>query len=80
MATSGDRPMIDGTVVIRISVNGEAVETHATTLAALVDERGLAGQRVATAVNGDFVPASRRVDAILKPGDRIEIVSPRQGG
>ncbi len=61
-------------------VNGSDVETAAATLDELVAERGLAGMRVATARNGDFVPQRARAETELQPGDRIEIVSPRHGG
>jgi sulfur carrier protein len=61
-------------------VNGSDVETAAATLDELVAERGLAGMRVATARNGDFVPQRARAETALQPGDRIEIVSPRHGG
>lgn len=64
----------------RMTVNGEAVEAVASTLAALLIEIGYAGQRVATAVNGDFVPERGRSGTPLKAGDEIEIVAPRQGG
>jgi sulfur carrier protein len=63
-----------------ILVNGEALATSAATLHELVAERGLADARVATARNGDFVPARARATTALEPGDRIEIVSPRHGG
>ena len=63
-----------------IHVNGEALATSAATLADLVAERGLAGARIATAYNGDFVPERGRASTILQSGDRIEIVSPRHGG
>ena len=36
--------------------------------------------RVATALNGEFVPARARAATPVKEGDRIEIVAPRQGG
>ena len=36
--------------------------------------------KVATALNGEFVPARVREAIRLKDGDRIEIVAPRQGG
>ena len=65
---------------LRISVNGEPRTTTAPTLAALVVEAGLAGARIATAINGDFVPERARADRVLAEGDRVEIVSPRQGG
>lgn len=64
----------------RIVVNGEAVTVAATTLEALLAEIGFGGGKVATAINGDFVPAARRGATVLADGDRIEIVSPRQGG
>lgn len=63
-----------------IIVNGEAVATSATTLAALIAELDLGEARVATARNGDFVPARVRGETRLEAGDRIEIVSPRHGG
>jgi sulfur carrier protein len=61
-------------------VNGSDVETAAATLDELVAERGLAGVRIATARNGDFVPERARAETALHSGDRIEIVSPRHGG
>jgi sulfur carrier protein len=63
-----------------IVVNGEAHMASATTVAALLDELGYTGQKVATALNGEFVAASAREAARLMPGDHVEIVSPRQGG
>ena len=65
---------------IRIWVNGVETATAACTLDALIDARGFAGLRVATAVNGRFVAGLARARTILEDGDRIEIVSPRQGG
>ncbi|GMG82420.1 hypothetical protein LNKW23_16330 [Paralimibaculum aggregatum] len=65
---------------MKITVNGEAVETAAGTLAALLEELGQGEARVATAVNEDFVPMGAREARTLAPGDRVEIVSPRQGG
>lgn len=64
----------------RLVVNGEAREALAETLAALLDELGYGGQKVATALNGEFVPERGRAGARLKAGDQIEIVAPRQGG
>lgn len=63
-----------------VFVNGKELETAACSLDLLVAEQALSGQKVATAVNGQFVPAVRRVETPLRPGDKIEIVSPRQGG
>jgi len=65
---------------IGIVVNGEAVETGAATLAELVAALGYNESRVATALNGDFVPRGARAETKLAAADSIEIVAPRQGG
>lgn len=64
----------------RIVVNGEARDAAAATLAALLDELGYGGQKVATALNGEFVPERARLDTLLSSNDEVEVVSPRQGG
>ena len=63
-----------------IHVNGEPRQIEAVTLAALIDEAGYGPARVATAVNGHFVPAKARAGTTIRAGDHVEIVAPRQGG
>jgi sulfur carrier protein len=63
-----------------ITLNGRAVATAATTLAALLAEQGLSDSKVATAVNGAFVAARARAETPLAAGDRVEVLSARQGG
>lgn len=65
---------------LTIIVNGQPLTTAAGTLAALVDEQGFTGVKVATALNGDFVAEARRGATGLGVGDRIEILTVRQGG
>lgn len=65
---------------IRVTVNGSDIETSASDLAALIVDMDFAGERVATAVNGEFVRKDARASLRLAPGDRIEILSARQGG
>jgi sulfur carrier protein len=65
---------------LSISLNGEALLTQSTTLEDLLVELGFAGRKVATAHNGDFVPERARAGTRLAAGDRIEVVSARQGG
>lgn len=65
---------------ISLIVNGEARESRAATLAELLAGEDFGAVRVATAVNGTFVPATARGTTRLNDGDRIEIVSARQGG
>ena len=65
---------------MRIVVNGENRDLEATTLASALEALNYGGAKVATALNGEFVPARVREAIKLKDGDRIEIVAPRQGG
>ncbi len=65
---------------IQINVNGEQCWTQAPTLEDLLASLDFSKIRVATAVNGDFIPAAARARYKLAAGDRIEIVSARQGG
>ncbi|SFH74400.1 sulfur carrier protein ThiS [Albimonas pacifica] len=65
---------------MKIMLNGAPAEVQAETLAAALEELGYGEARVATALNEDFVPAGARAATRLAPGDRVEIVAPRQGG
>jgi sulfur carrier protein len=65
---------------MKITLNGEEREVAGQTLAALVDEAGLGPRKIATALNGAFVPAPERAKTRLAEGDRVEILSPMQGG
>ncbi len=61
-------------------VNGEKREVAAGTLAEALRALDYGEAKVATALNGEFVPARARGATALKDGDKIEIVAPRQGG
>jgi sulfur carrier protein len=65
---------------MKLVVNGESQEVAAATLAEAVQSLDLAEAKVATALNGEFVPARARASTLVKDGDRIEILAPRQGG
>ena len=65
---------------LTVTLNGVPIATATATLADLVAEQGFGGGRVATAVNGTFVPERARAATRLEPGDAIEVVSARQGG
>jgi sulfur carrier protein len=65
---------------VKLVVNGEPRDVRAATLAEALQSLDYGEARVATALNGEFVPARARAGTRLKTGDRIEIVSPRQGG
>lgn len=63
-----------------VRINGEERTVASANLAALVEELGLSGQRVATMVNDDIVRRERRGDFALSPGDRVEIIAMVGGG
>lgn len=65
---------------MRILVNGNSREVRAPDLAGALEELGYGGAVVATAVNGEFVPATARPAARLAEGDRLEVLAPMQGG
>lgn len=65
---------------MKLVVNGEPRDVRAATLAEALQSLDYGEARVATALNGEFVPARARAVTPLKTGDRIEIVAPRQGG
>jgi sulfur carrier protein len=65
---------------IAIEVNAEPQRVRAGTLADVLVALGYGGQKVATALNGAFVPERMRTETPVASGDRIEILSARQGG
>ena len=65
---------------MKLVVNGVERDVAAATLEAALQTLDYADAVVATALNGEFVPARKRAEAVLREGDRIEIVAPRQGG
>jgi sulfur carrier protein len=72
---------MDGVIApatLSLVVDGEPMAVAARDLAEALIVLGYADAVVATALNGDFVPARKREAAALN-GDRIEIVSSRRG-
>ncbi len=65
---------------IDIVVNAEPLRVRGGTLADVLAQLGYGEAKVATALNGDFVPERMRASTPVSPGDRVEIVSARQGG
>ena len=58
--------------LLRLQFNGATVSLAAnTTLAALLDQEGIAPASVATAVNGEFVPRPVRAQHRLHNGDAV---------
>jgi sulfur carrier protein len=65
---------------MRLIVNGEPREVSSASVDALLGELDYEGTHFAIALNYDVVPKSRWAETPLKPGDEIEIITPRQGG
>ncbi len=61
-------------------VNGESWTGEARTLAELLAALDHEGDWLATAVNGELVHRDDRSTFDLVNGDRVEILSPMQGG
>ena len=65
---------------MRIFVNGDQREIEPGTLALALAALGYGGKKIATAVNGRFVPATARAGTALSDGDKLEVGAPMQGG
>lgn len=66
---------------MRILVNGQERTLAApVTVAALLDELGMAGKRVAVEVNKEIVPRSRHGEFRIQDSDRVEVVFAIGGG
>lgn len=65
---------------MKITVNSQPIEVSARNLETALTELGYEEERIATAINGDFIPQGNRAGTVLNAGDRIEILAPMQGG
>jgi sulfur carrier protein len=67
--------------VITVFINGapRQLPDHSS-IAALIDELGYTGKRIALERNGDIVPRSQYAEKPLAEGDRLEIVVAVGGG
>lgn len=65
---------------MKITLNGEARDLNGPTAQDALAEIGLGAAKVATALNGAFLPAAARAETTLKDGDALEVVAPMQGG
>jgi sulfur carrier protein len=67
--------------VIAISINGITRQLpDSTCVAALIEEMGLAGKRIALERNGEIVPRSSFPILQLADGDKLEVVVAVGGG
>jgi thiamine biosynthesis protein ThiS len=66
---------------ITVQINGQARDFPADlTLAALIEQLGMKGDRVAVELNREIVPRDRWAATALRDGDKLEIVHFVGGG
>jgi len=66
---------------VRIFVNSKETETpDGATVQQLIEQLGLGQKRVAVEVNAQLAAKSEWNSVVLKPGDRVEVVSFVGGG
>jgi len=67
---------------MHLLVNGKPFESGGgtATVAELLAELRLAGERVAVAVNDEIVPRTRHGERRLADGDRVEVIHAVAGG
>jgi len=65
---------------MRVIVNGAARDVEVVSVEGLVAELTPARRGVAVAVNGEVVPRSAWPGAVLRDGDRVEVLTAAQGG
>jgi sulfur carrier protein len=65
---------------MRLIVNGEDHQLDASTLTEVLMQLDYEGGWLATAVNGELVHREDRSGHTVREGDRIEILTPLQGG
>jgi sulfur carrier protein len=66
---------------MQVEINGQPRDvTDGTTIAALLSELDVAQPHVAVEVNLEVVPRARHAETVLRPGDRLEVVTLVGGG
>ena len=65
---------------MNIIVNGQNQNISRVNLSMVLEELGYKQMKMATALNGDFISVEQRDNTELKDGDKLEILSPQQGG
>ena len=63
-----------------VKVNGEMMDMDGRTVAELLEKLDTSSQRVAVEVNEEIVPRATCGEAVLKDGDRVEVVRFVGGG
>ena len=65
---------------MNIMINGKNKNIISVNLTFALDELGYKEMKLATALNGEFVSVQARDNLNLNEGDKLEVLSPQQGG
>lgn len=63
-----------------VKINGEQLDKAGKTVAEMLAEMNISGQRVAVELNEDIVPKASYSETVLKDGDTVEVVRFVGGG
>ncbi len=66
--------------MIEISLNNSLTQIAAGTYLSAALEQWTMGEKIAVAINGEFVPRSTYAQRVIEPGDKIDVVKPVGGG
>jgi sulfur carrier protein len=67
--------------VLNVSLNGEALHlTETIGLARLLEQQGYQTQKIAVAINGEFVPRSQYTETSINEGDKVDVIQAVGGG
>lgn len=67
--------------MITLSVNGEIISLATViTLTTLLEQQEYQTQKVAIAVNSEFVPRSQYSETLVNDGDKIDVIQAVGGG
>jgi sulfur carrier protein len=68
-------------LAVKVTVNGKDRDvSDGSTIADLVELLGFGRRQVVVEHNGEALERARFADVLLRPGDRLEVVRPVQGG
>jgi sulfur carrier protein len=66
---------------VPITVNGQPLDVPAgATIESLLAQMDISAASTATALNGEFVPRTRRANIVLRAGDAVTCIQPITGG
>lgn len=66
--------------MLTLSLNGETVQCNVSNVSVLLEQQGFQSQKIAVAINGEFVPRSQYGNTAVNDGDEIDVIQAVGGG